>query len=348
MTVACLIGRRPVLKIAAGVAASGALGAGGWAIVDRDRNLFHLRRVRPLMHTSVAINVVASDPKFARRAIEAAFNRMVLAIDILNRFDPRSALSQLNREGWLANPPPAMRTVLERSLAVSAQTDGAFDVSVAPVLDYFFSLDRPVSLSDDVRRAVSERDLLVDYKSIVLAEDYVRLLRPGMTLTLNGIGKGYVVDQGFAALREAGVTDALIDAGGDLRLMATANGKRFWNVGIVDPQHTDRVAAVIQLRNAAIATSGNYEVFFTADRSLFHIINPHTGYSPDNYSSVTIVSGEAMESDCMGVAAFSMELPRLKRVMAERGDEWLLFSWDGTTRWRSKNLPLISGEARVV
>lgn len=343
-----ILGRRAVLKIAAAtLMAGGALAAGGWAIINRDRNLFHIRRERTLMQTSVAVNVVSSDEESARHAIESAFDRMASVAAVLNRFDPQSPLARLNREGQLADPPASLRAVIERSLSLSAHTDGDFDVSVAPIVDYYLGLSRPVSLSPGVRRIVSERESLVGFKSIVVGQDRVRLLRTGMGITLDGIAKGYVVDQGIAALREAGIEDALIDAGGDLRAIAGTSGKRFWNVGIVDPQHTDRVAAVVRLQNAAISTSGNYEVFFTADRSLFHIINPHTGYSPDHYSSVTVMAGEAMESDSMGVAAFSMELPRLKQVMAQRANEWLLFSWDGATRWRSRNLPLVSGEARV-
>lgn len=348
MSDARLPSRRHVLKMAAGgVVGVGALGAGGWAILNRDRSLLHIRLERTLMQTSVAVNVVASDLKAGRHAIETAFDQMASFVAVLNRFDPQSALARLNRDGQLPNPPPSLRAVLERSLSLSAHTDGDFDVSVAPVLDYYLGLSRPVSLSPGVRRIVSERESLVGFKSIAFDQNRVRLLRTGMTITLDGIAKGYVVDQGIAALREAGIEDALIDAGGDLRAIAGTNGKRFWNVGIVDPQHTDRVAAVIRLQNAAISTSGNYEVFFTADRSLFHIINPHTGYSPDRYSSVTVLAEDATESDSMGVAAFSMELPRLKQVMAERHNEWLLFSWDGVTRWRSRNLPLVSGEARI-
>ncbi len=231
---------------------------------------------------------------------------------------------------------------------MSAATDGDFDVTVEPVLDYYLGLPRPVSVDPGLRRIVAQREACVGYKSIVFDGTGIRFARGGMGITLDGIAKGYVVDQGLAALRRAGIEDALIDAGGDIRAVARADGKRFWNVGIVDPQQTNRVGAVVRVSNAALSTSGNYEVFFTADRRLFHIINPHTGYSPNRYSSVTVVAAEAMESDAMGVAAFSMDLPRLDRVMAARRAEWLAFSWDGDRRWRSRDLPLVAGEAHTL
>lgn len=348
MAEARIFGRRPLLKTAGAVlATSGVLATGGWAIINRDRNLVHIRRERTLMQTSVAVNVIARDTALADHAIEAAFRRMASVAGLLNRFDPRSSVARLNRDGRLSNPPAPLRTVLARALSLSNHTDGDFDVSVAPVLDYFLGLGRPVHLTPAMQHIVSGREALVGFRSISLETNAVRLMRPGMRITLDGIAKGHVVDEGIAALREAGITDALVDAGGDLRAIASNEGKRSWNVGIVDPRQTDKVAAVVRLQNGAISTSGNYEVFFTADHRLFHIINPHTGYSPTRYSSVTVLAEDAMESDAMGVAAFSMPLPRLQQVMARRGNQWLVFSWDGTQRWRSRGLPLVSGEARV-
>lgn len=340
--------RRRLLKLGGGLLAGGALAGGGWTFLNRGRNLFQVRRERTLMQTSVSVNVFSADPDGARHAIEAAFDRMAAVAAILTRFDPRSPVARLNREGHLSDPPYHLRKVIGHAMALSAETDGNFDITVEPVLDYYLGLSRPVALDLTLKRIVAEREAYVGYKSIIFDGATIRFARSGMGITLDGIAKGYVVDQGMAALRQAGIEDALIDAGGDIRAIARADGKRFWNVGIVDPQQINRLAAVVRVSNAALSTSGNYEVFFTADRRLFHIINPHTGYSPTRYSSVTVVAREAIESDAMGVAAFSMDLPRLQDVMATRRAEWLAFSWDGATRWRSQNLPLVAGEARML
>jgi len=89
-------------------------------------------------------------------------------------------------------------------------------------------------------------------------------------------------------------------------------------------------------------------VYFSADRRLFHIVNPHTGYSPDHYASVTVMADEAAHSDAFSVAAFSMSLDRIRETLGARGYPWMVFSWDGTKRWRSASLPLVSGQATVV
>lgn len=273
---------------------------------------------------------------------------MTTVAGLLNRFDRHSAVGQLNRTGVLKDPPKDLIAVLRHAVALSEASDGDFDVTVQPVIDYYLSLSRPVHLTARIRAIIAERENRVGYRSIDVSESWVRLAQPVTGVTLDGIAKGYVVDQGIATLRAHGIEDGLIDAGGDLRAISRPDGKRFWNIGIVDPLDTKKVAAAIRINNAGLSTSGNYEVFFSADRRLFHIINPHNGYSPDNYASVTVVAPSAMESDSASVAVFSMSLARAHDIMSLRGNEWLVFSWDGAARWRSKGLPLAGGEARVL
>jgi thiamine biosynthesis lipoprotein len=273
---------------------------------------------------------------------------MSAEVALLNRFDPESPVGRLNRTGYLPDPPATLVAVLDRAAAISRHTDGDFDITVAPVLDYYLSRQRPLILAAADRDAVARRERAVGYSRVGITEDGVRLQAPSMSITLDGIAKGYVVDQGIAALRAAGIEYALIDAGGEIRAMAGADPARHWNVGIVDPQRPGQVAAVLRLRNAALSTSGNYEVFFSADRRLFHIINPHTGYSPDRYSSVTVMAEKSMDADALSVAAFSMPLPRLKECLGAAGQQWLVFDWDGSRRWRSRDLPLVSGQAVTV
>lgn len=341
-------GRRRLLKLATGgLLAGGGLAAGGWALVNRDRNLYHVRLERTLMQTSVSVSALADDVNAAHVAISTAFEHMVEAASVLTRFDERSPVARLNRDGRLAAPPDMLRTVLGKAIGTSAHTEGDFDVTVAPVLDYYLGLPRPVSLTASERRGVARREANVGYRHVHMDHSGIRFLRTGMGITLDGIAKGYVVDRGIAALKAAGLEYGLIDAGGEIRAMAGADPNRFWNVGIVDPLHTKRIAAVVRLGNAALSTSGNYEVFFSADRRLFHIVNPHTGYSPDRYSSVTVLADEAVDSDAYSVAAFSMDLPRLKESLEKKGHQWLVFSWDGSRRWRSAELPLVSGRART-
>jgi thiamine biosynthesis lipoprotein len=233
-------------------------------------------------------------------------------------------------------------------LSLSRLTDGAFDPTVLPVLRYFETLRGANHTDAHEQRVAEDRDALVGYRDLALDARGARLLRPGMAVTLDGIAKGHVVDQGIAALRGAGIEYALIDAGGDIHAISGNDPQRHWNVGIVDPRDVGRVAAVLQLRNAALSTSGNYRVFFSADRRLFHIVNPRTGWSPQNYSSVTVMAQRSVLADGMSTAAFSLELPRLSALMDAQDQQWLAFSRTGEQRWRSRELPLIAGTAERV
>ncbi|MDQ6647538.1 MAG: FAD:protein FMN transferase [Pseudomonadota bacterium] len=342
-----LPGRRRLLKAIAGVAAAGVVGGSGWFVLRRERNLFEVRREQTLMQTSVAITCLADDVDKAGVAIDAAFRRMEETVAVLTRFDPAGPVARLNREGHLENLPPELREVLHRSLAISSITDGDFDISVLPVLQLFESLRQPAVLDAGDRAQIGEKDHLINYRRIALDATGVRFTQPGMSITLDGLAKGYVIDQGIAALKAAGIESALVDAGGDIRAISGSDSNRQWHVGIVDPTDINKVAAIVTIRNAALGTSGNYRIFYSADKTLFHVINPHTGYSPLNYSSVTVMGETSVDADAMSVAAASMPVPRLREVMASKNDQWLVFSRDGSRSWRSKDLPQVSGKAEV-
>lgn len=340
-------GRRKLLQAIAGVAAAGVVGGAGWFVLKRGRNLFEVRREQSLMQTSVAITCLAGDAGQAGLAIDAAFRRMAAVVAVLTRFDPASPVARLNRAGCLQAPPPELRAVLQRSLAISELTDGDFDISVLPVLEYFESMRQPAVLDAGDRLQIGRRDRHIDYRRIALHAQEVRFMQPGMAITLDGLAKGYVIDQGIAALRAAGIEHALVDAGGDVRAISGNDLDHRWHVGIVDPADVRRVAAVVVLRNAALGTSGNYRIFYSTDKKLYHVINPHTGYSPLHYSSVTVMAETSVDADAMSVAAASMPLPRLREVMAAQNDQWLVFARDGHRSWRSRDLPQVAGQAVV-
>lgn len=340
--------RRHFLKQAGLAALGGGLLAGaGWAIRKRDANLWQVQRERGLMGTSVAITCLADDREAAAGAIDAAFAHMAAVAAELTRFDAMSPLSRLNRDGQLSVVPAHLHAVLREARSISGLTDGAFDATVLPELRYFETLHGIAGLDAPQRATIARRGQLVDYRDVALDAAGVRFGKPGMAVTLDGIAKGYAVDQGIATLQAAGIEYAIIDAGGDTRTICGSDPNRHWNVGIVDPQDVSRVAAVVQVRNAALSTSGNYRVFFSTDRRLFHIVDPHAGGSPQAYSSVTVVAERSVMADGLSTGTFSMPLPQLAALMQAHEHQWLVFSRTGDRRWRSRDLPLVAGKAEL-
>ncbi len=340
--------RRQFLK-QAGLAAlaGGVLAGGGWAFARRGANLWQVQRERSLMATSVSITCLADDHEGAARAIDAAFACMVATAAELTRFDAASPLSRLNRDAYLSIVPPHLHAVLREAQALSERTAGAFDATVLPELRYFESLRGAPALDPRQQAALAERGRLVGWRGLALDATGARLRKPGMAVTLDGIAKGYVVDQGIAALRAGGIEYAIVDAGGDTRTICGSDPNRHWNVGIVDPDDVSRVAAVVQVRNAALSTSGNYRVYFSADRRLFHIVDPYTGGSPQAYSSVTVVAERSVLADGLSTGAFSMALPQVEELMRAQDHQWLVFARSGGRRWRSRDLPLVAGLAEA-
>lgn len=340
--------RRQWLQHAGKLALLGGLFAGGgWTLSRLGANLWQVRHERTLMGTSVAINCLAEDREAAGIAIEAAFARMAAIAGELTRFDANSPLARLNRDGQLHVVPHHLHAVLREALALSQRTQGAFDPTVLPVLRYFETLRGTDRLSAADGRRIEQHEQLVDWRAIGIDALGIRLGTSGMAITLDGIAKGYVVDQGVAVLKAHGIEYGIVDAGGDVHAFSGSDPKRHWNIGIVDPIDTSRVAAVVKVRNAALSTSGNYRVFFSADRKLFHIVNPHTGLSPLAYASVTMMAPRSVLADGMSTAAFSLTLPDLYAHAAAQGLEWLTIARDGRERYRSRELPLIAGMARV-
>ena len=344
-----LAGRRRFLKHAGLAAMAGGLLAGsGWMVTKRGANLWQVQRERTLMATSVSITCLAGDREGAARAIDAAFAHMAAVAAELTRFDAASPLSRLNRDGHLHVVPPHLHAVLREARSISGLTAGAFDVTVLPELRYFETLRGVGGLDADARAAIARRDRLIDYRSLALDATGARLAKPDMAVTLDGIAKGYVVDRGIATLRAAGIEYAIVDAGGDTRTICGNDPNRHWNVGIVDPHDVGRVAAVVQVRNAALSTSGNYRVYFSSDRRLFHIVDPFTGRSPQGYSSVTVVAESSVLADGLSTGTFSMALPQLAALMHAHQHQWLVFGRTGERRWRSRDLPLVAGKAETV
>jgi thiamine biosynthesis lipoprotein len=128
-------------------------------------------------------------------------------------------------------------------------------------------------------------------------------LAPGTKITLGGLAKGYIVDQGLAVLRAAGIQHALINAGGDIGVFGgKPEGK--WEIVLSDPNNPDNHLAHFLLGDGALATSGNYERYFDKEAEVGHIIDPRTGYSSHGSSSATVISPTCVQADCLATATF--------------------------------------------
>jgi thiamine biosynthesis lipoprotein len=132
----------------------------------------------------------------------------------------------------------------------------------------------------------------------------VRFEKDGMGVTLDGIAKGHIVDCASRVLSGHGVRDHLINAGGDIRAAGRPSDRPAWRIAVQDPEKRRNYPAVIELNDGAVATSGDYEVYYDREKLFHHVIDPRTGSSPHSASSVSVVSTSVMEADALSTAVF--------------------------------------------
>ncbi len=285
-----------------------------------------------LMDTDVELAFQTGSAREASAVQEAVFGEMVRLEGLLSRSREGSDIDRVNnragREPVVVNPETA--AVAAAALHYASLSDGAFDPTVAPLLDRWGFLGREfrVPAPEELEAVLP----LVDYTRVELdpAAGRIYLPRKGMSLDLGGIAKGYIVDRGMALLREAGIRHAFLNAGGDIALLGGKPDGTPWRIGVRHPREPGECIAVLSLEGGAVVTSGDYERLFTAGgRSYHHILDPRSGYPAAELASVTVLAGTAMEADALSTAVFVLGPERgLSLVESLSGVEALLITVD--------------------
>ncbi len=261
---------------------------------------------RPEMGVPVRVVLYAPDNAAATTAAEAAFARIAELNSILSDYDPESELRRLGNatsEGKSVPVSKDLWRVLVRSQDVSTRSDGAFDVTVGPVVRLWRRARRRGQLPAPDRLAAARK--LVGYQLLQLDQENrsVKLGKPDMWLDLGGIAKGYAVDEALAVLRKHGISRALVDAGGDMVLGAPPPGKQGWRIGIAPLEPDGPPSQILSLANVAVATSGDTWQFVVIDgRRYSHIVDPKTGVGLTDHSSVTVVAPDGITADSLASA----------------------------------------------
>ena len=329
--------RREFLKISA---VAGGFLAGGSLLRHAARYATQtVKEARTLMGTVIQVTLVTPDAEQGRQVVEDTFSEIERLVSILDHRRPQSALARLNRDGGLRAAPVDLRRVLAQAQAYAELSEGAFDVTVLPLL-------KAAERGGDARAA---RDL-VDFRRLQLVGDGVFLLRRDMAVTLDGIAKGYVVDCASAMLQQRGFANVLVEAGGDLVGYGRNGDNDPWRVGIRHPRATAQTPYLSTLRisQQALATSGDYMNFFTQDFSQHHIVDPRRSMSPPELSSVTVLAPTAMDADALSTTVMVLgqkaglalleRLPRVAGLLAGKPSEQSKLA-----TWRTSNLPILDG-----
>ena len=265
-----------------------------------------LQREEAIMGTRCVVELWSADRAKGDAAIDAVFAEFRRIDASMSTYKPDSELSRVNAAAALG-PVPISRELydlLATSIEYSRLTGGAFDVTYASV-GYLY--DYRAHVHPDAGQ-IAAALAGIDYRHIELdpATHSVRFGRAGVRIDLGGIAKGYAVDRGIAILQGLGIERAMVNAGGDTRIIGDRLG-RPWIVGTRHPDDERRVVLRIPLTDTAMSTSGDYERYFEEDGVRYHhILDPRTGRSASKVRSVTVIAPTATRTDALTKSVFVM------------------------------------------
>ncbi len=313
--------RRGALHLALG-AAAGSLGAVAGAIPASAR-LY--RRLGVAFGTTVAITVEASDALSAEAAFAAGFAEIRHIDRLASLTDPEGQVFRLNRDGFLDRPDPALIEMLEISRAMHAATAGAFDVTIQPLWLAFDAAAKKGRWPSD--REIATLLARVDQSRLVVSVERIAFAESGMGVTLNSLARGLAADRVAAALRRVGVSRAFFDTDVLGGLGARPDGAR-WRARVRDPRDAVQSVAVAEVAGC-LATSGDYQYFWTPDYSRHHIVDARRGVSPGAFSSVSVLAPSGLEADALSTAAFLLGADAARALLARVGAQALFVDKSG-------------------
>jgi thiamine biosynthesis lipoprotein len=248
----------------------------------------------------------------------------------MSHYNPKSQLSAVNAHA--AEGPvrvdPTIIEVVSRALEFSRLSGGAFDITYASV-GYLYDYRAHQKPTDaQIAKAMPG----VDYRHVQVdpVASTIRFTTPGVRIDLGGIAKGYAVDRCVEILRRMGIRHAMVNAGGDTRLLGDRRGAP-WIVGVRDPRNDGALVTRLPLADEAVSTSGDYERYFEADGERYHhILVPGTGKSAREVRSVTILGPDATTTDGLSTTVFVLGVRRgLELVERLPGIEAVIVDADG-------------------
>ena len=269
----------------------------------------NFKRTLILMGSRFDITVVASNEKEGNEYIDSAIFEIARIEKLISSWDVNSETSLINKLSGIQpiKVDKELFDLIERSIAISTLTNGAFDISYA-------SMDRIWKYDGSMREMPSEEKISnsikkVGYKNIIIDKEAqtVFLKLKGMKIGFGAIGKGYAADKAKALLIEKGAKAGIINASGDLNAWGKqANGKD-WMVAITNPLNKNKVFSWLPINDSAIVTSGNYEKFISFNGIRYsHIIDPRTGYPSTGIISTSIMTSNAELADAISTSVFVM------------------------------------------
>jgi len=260
------------------------------------------------MGTRFEITLVSTQ-EVANQYLNAAQGEIERIERLISSWDANSQTAEINRQAGIKPVKVAkeLYDLIARSIEISKITQGAFDISYAALDPVWFFDGRMKAVPSESERLKSVQN--IGFKDLVLnaKEQTVYLPKKGMKIGFGAIGKGYAADATKKLMKSLGVSSGIINASGDLTSWGKKPDGTDWQVGISNPENPAKVFSWFPVRDAAVATSGNYEKYVTLEGKQYsHIMDPRTGMPVSGIKSVTVFAPNAELADAFATAVFIM------------------------------------------
>ena len=271
---------------------------------------------RAIMGTAIHIELWHEDKIIADKNIKRVFTEMHRIDSLMSPFKKSSELSLINQQA--AKQPikisAELFNLIQKSIYISKSSNGAFDITFSSV-GQFYDYRKKIK---PTKKEISKNIKKINYKNIKLNANNktIYFTQLGTRIDLGGIAKGHAVDNAINILLENGISQAMVSAGGDTRIIGDKGG-RPWYVGIRHPRDKNKSAVILPLSQTAISTSGDYERYFIKDNIRHHhIIKPSTGDSARELRSVSILGEDSTTVDALSTTVFILGLNKGMKLIS--------------------------------
>lgn len=257
---------------------------------------------------STYASISLPDTKLSKKIRSQLLNRLKEIEMRMDDYRPDSELAMINKMAAKKAVDLSNDTfyVIKRSLEISKQSKGAFDITVWPLLKIWGFKNKSSLKKIPKKESINKILKEIGWQKVKLTSQKLSFDSPLVKIDLGGIAKGFAVDELVKILKQNGINNALVEIGGDLYCLGAGPDNKGWKIGIQHPKNFERIIARIKVKNRAVATSGSYINFRTIEgRRFSHIIDPRTGWPVDNkVVSVTVLAPTCLEADAWATALF--------------------------------------------
>jgi thiamine biosynthesis lipoprotein len=279
------------------------------------------------------IGAVSSNEEIANSALREAIQEIKRIEEKLSTYKEHSETNLINKNAGIAPVEVSEETItlIERSIKISALTQGAFDITYGGLDKKFWNFDKEMKELpniEDAKKAVS----LINYRKIEInkSDATVFLKEKGMRIGFGGIGKGYAADMAKKVMISMGIDSGVVNASGDMTVWGLKPEGEKWSIGIVHPSYQNAFFSKMEITNHSVATSGNYEKYvMIGGKRYSHTIDPKTGMPIKGIKSITTICPFAEFADAIATPIMVMGIEKgLNLVNQINGLECIIFDDD--------------------